>query len=212
MTHLLSRISEAHSDFSSQDHQNIKLNKNRLYEHSRLHIHYTTYDVRREQDVINLRTHSDIMLLANNDPSDRTGGHTMSSRDIYRYARVLGIFHVYEQHRATTNTSVWSEKERMEVLWVRWFKTDSNQPSGWTAARLPTISFIIDEADEADAYGFVNPQDVIRAAHIIPAFASRDITTEFPDNSTRCSVAHSHKENEEPGRENTDYERYFVNM
>jgi len=100
----------------------------------------------------------------------------------------------------------------MEVLWVRWFKTDSNLPSGWTAARLPAVSFIIDEADEADAYGFVNPQDVIRAAHIIPAFASDDITTEFPDNSARCSVAHSHKENEEPARKNSDYERYFVNM
>src|SRR5882762_5296979 len=104
MTHLLSRISEACSDFSTQDLQNIKLNKNRLYKHSRLHIHYTTYDVRREQDVINLRSHSDIMLLANNDPSDRTSGHATSSRDIYWYAQVLGIFHIYEQHRMTTNT------------------------------------------------------------------------------------------------------------
>ena len=195
-------------EFSGEDHRNIYFDKSRVYKHSKMRIHYTTYDVRREQDVINLRTHSDIMLLSDIDSSDSATGR---ASHLYRYARVLGIYHVYERHRATINTA-WSEKKRIEILWVRWFRIDSSRPSGWTAARLPTVTFIMDEADGTDAYGFVNPQDVIRSAHIIPAFDSEDIGTDFLDDSTRRSVAHSHRENEDSGRENFDYGCYYVNM
>jgi len=195
-------------EFSAEDHRNIYFDKNRVYEHSKFRIHYTTYDVQREQDVINLRTHSDIMLLGDIDSSDSTTGHTTH---LYRYAQVLGIFHVYERHRAMTSTA-WSEKQQIEILWVHWFRINSSQASGWTAARLPAVTFIMDDADGTNSYGFMNPQDVICSAHIIPAFDSDDIGTDFLDDSTRRSVAHSHKENEESGRENFDYGCYYVNM
>jgi len=52
------------------------------------------------------------MLLGDIDSSDSTTGRVS---DLYRYARVLGIFHVYERHRSTINTA-WSEKKRIEIL------------------------------------------------------------------------------------------------
>jgi hypothetical protein len=53
-----------------------------------MRINYTTYDVRRSQDIINTTTsRHDVMVLA--DPGD----HTAASHP-FRYARVLGVYHV----------------------------------------------------------------------------------------------------------------------
>jgi len=37
---------------------------NRIYSHKVLRVNYTTYDMRREQDSLNPRTHPDIMVLS----------------------------------------------------------------------------------------------------------------------------------------------------
>ena len=55
----------------------------RLYCHRTICINHTSYDMRREQDTINPRTHPDVMVLSS-DPD----GHP------YWYARVLQIFYV----------------------------------------------------------------------------------------------------------------------
>jgi hypothetical protein len=74
---------------ASLDHNSIFFKSDRMYQHQLLRINYTTYDVRRDQDVINPRTsRCDIMLLANNDNADSDTGHP------FWYARVLGIYHV----------------------------------------------------------------------------------------------------------------------
>ena len=217
--HLLSRTQEANENhrgqFSTQDHLNMRIVKSQLYQHTRFQVNYTTYDVRRERDVINLRTHTDIMLMADVACTDRD--HEAAPSHLYQYARVLGIFHMYVQHRATTESSAWSDKERVDVLWVRWFQVDSERPMSWSNARMPSLHFVTDSGD-LDTYGFVDPNSVIRGAHIIPTFASGDIGTDFLDDtgvgvdSSRCSLAHSHRENEDIGRTRMDYERYYVNM
>ena len=60
-----------------------------MYRHHLARFNYTTYDIRRSQDVINPGTsHHDIMLLANTDESNSNSKHP------FLYARVLGIYHV----------------------------------------------------------------------------------------------------------------------
>ncbi|KAG6329626.1 hypothetical protein ID866_9463 [Astraeus odoratus] len=62
---------------------------NRIYRHKVLRINYTTYDLRRAQDSLNPHTHSDIMVLSQEDSE-----HPHP----YWYARIIGIFHVDVQY------------------------------------------------------------------------------------------------------------------
>ena len=56
----------------------------------------------------------------------------------------------------------------MDVLWVRWFTIDKKHKAGWKAKRLYKIRFI-PNLDEG-AFGFLNPDDIICGAHLIPGF------------------------------------------
>jgi hypothetical protein len=59
---------------------------------------------------------------------------------------------------------------QIEALYVRWLAPLTNHQSGTKCARLPKVAFV-DESDR-DAFGFLNPGQVIRGVHLIPAFAS----------------------------------------
>jgi len=72
-------------NFSDEDRNQVTIVNNRLHEHSILQINYTTYDVRREQDSINPRTHADVLMLLHEDDDNR---HP------YWYACVIKIFHL----------------------------------------------------------------------------------------------------------------------
>ena len=120
----------------------------------------TTYDRRRDQNVINPRTHADIMVLASEEdvlPDAKTP---------YWYARVLGIYHTNVSYK--TGEDTWSEPERLEFLHVRWFGRAGRTMGGFRQRRPPRIGFVPEDDDEA--FGFVDPAQVIRGAHIIPAF------------------------------------------
>lgn len=55
---------------------------NQLYRHKVVRINYTTYDLRRDQDSINPRTHPHIITLS------------MPGTDHpFTYGRVIGVFH-----------------------------------------------------------------------------------------------------------------------
>jgi hypothetical protein len=81
----------------------------------------------------------------------------------YWYARVLGIYH--------TNIYVAGQREprRMEFLWVRWFGRDPDWSSGPTTCRLDRVGFVPEE--DPEAFGFLDPMEVLRACHLIPAFS-----------------------------------------
>ncbi|THH23073.1 hypothetical protein EUX98_g8103 [Antrodiella citrinella] len=66
---------------------NTAISNNRMYRHKVLRINYTTYDVRRAQDSLNPRTHSDIMMLAHEDNDN--------GRSQYWYAHIVRLFHVW---------------------------------------------------------------------------------------------------------------------
>ncbi|KZT00013.1 uncharacterized protein LAESUDRAFT_667105, partial [Laetiporus sulphureus 93-53] len=66
----------------------------------------------------------------------------------YWYGRVVGIFHVMVKH-----SGIWSKSSEphFDTLW------------------LPRIGFVPDE--DLHAFMFVNPDEVLHAAHLILAFA-----------------------------------------
>ena len=158
---------------------------NRIYHHRLLRINYTTYDLQREFDPINPRTDNrDIMLLANPD----SGDHPFS------YARVLGIFHANIVYTGPGSKDF--QSRRVEFLWVRWFEVLQDRLPIWEHDVLDTVKFL--PVTNEDAFGFVDPANVLRGCHIIPSFADGRLR---PDGvvMSRCAG------------DSDDWKRYFVN-
>lgn len=179
-------------EFSPDERDNIEIQKNRFYRHRRLRINYTTYDVRRAQDSVNPRKRRDIMLLSN---EDRDGAHP------YWYARTICVFHCMLRHRGLNGAA--GGWQRFEFLWVRWYSDPVND-FGWAKKRLPRLRFA--HENDPDAFGFINPADVVRSAHLIPAYHYGRTSTLL----TSPSLARSHGKDEE--EEEDDWESMYVNM
>ena len=120
--------------------------------------------MRREQDTINPRTHPDVMVLSHEDEGD--------SYHPYWYARVLGIFHVNIKHMGPSSRT--PNVQKIEFLYVRWFGRDLAHAAGWSARRLYRVGFL--SANSPGAFEFIDPLDVIRSVHMIPAFAHGKIS------------------------------------
>jgi hypothetical protein len=143
------------------DRNSIFFKGNRMYIHHLARFNYTTYDVRRSQDVINPGTsHRDIILLANNTGNNGDSNHP------FLYARVLGIYHVNVIY--TGEGSLDYAARRMEFLWVRWFEYDAHLPIAWTNSKLDPVRFL--PMSDERAFGFVDPNHVLRGCHIVPTF------------------------------------------
>lgn len=81
------------------------------------------------------------------------------------YARILGVYHAEVVHNVPGAPTV---PVPVEFLWVRWFRLDKTHVGGFKRKRLHRVEFVPDS--EPGAYGFVNPDEVIRGSHLIPAF------------------------------------------
>ena len=157
-----------------------------------MRINYTTYDVRRDGDVINPTSYPDIMVN-----SPETGPQAQP----YWYGRVIGVFHamVSSSHQDVKEKSL----RRMDFLWVRWFGMEPGRyRHGFRYARLPKIGFV--ESTDEYAFTFLDPAQVIRGAHIIPAFSKGR-------SSTLLSVTKSVARVLNP-EENDDWLNFYVNM
>jgi hypothetical protein len=88
----------------------------------------------------------------------------INRRTEFWYARVMGILHVNVLDKAHLR-----DFKRLDILWVRWFGQDGASPGGWKARRLERVGFVPD-SDVPGAFGFIDPSDVIRGCHLIPAF------------------------------------------
>ncbi|KAF7324097.1 hypothetical protein MKEN_00632100 [Mycena kentingensis (nom. inval.)] len=86
----------------------------------------------------------------------------------YWYAQVLRVFNatVFEIKPSGDLT----RSRRVEFLWVRWMGDEPGYRSSVAAGRLPKVGFVNDT--DPYAFGFLDPKQVIRAAHLIPEFAS----------------------------------------
>jgi hypothetical protein len=161
--HLLGRLigrefdGDMHEEFTDSDRNSIRFVGGKIYSVQTCRIYYTSYDLQRQSDTINPHTHPDIMLR-----SPVNGG-----AEPYWYARVLGVYHA----------NIWAESSvipdarnirRMDFLLVRWFGEESGYRSGFSRARLPKIGFV--ESTDEFAFSFVDPANVVRGCHLIPAF------------------------------------------
>lgn len=178
--------------FPTTDISRLSIEKDRMYLHKVLRVNYTTYDMRRGQDSINPRTHPNIMLLAHEDDGE-AGEHP------YWYARVLSLFHVHAR-LASSFPCVPDKVEKLDVLWVRWYGRDSTAPGGFETRRLHRIGFV--PHDNPYAFGFVNPASVLRASHLIPAYAHGQIRDLLPPSV--CARRSEEKD--------LDYQYYYVGM
>lgn len=84
----------------------------------------------------------------------------------YWYACVLGIYHANVGHRHAS--SYCTRTLRVNFLWVRWLTLDPSHRFGLSARRLPRLGFL--KPEHAGQFGFLDPQHVVRAVHLIPAF------------------------------------------
>ncbi|EJF58029.1 hypothetical protein DICSQDRAFT_68030, partial [Dichomitus squalens LYAD-421 SS1] len=164
--HLVRRFvgsdAEPEDGFSEQHTSGIQVLNDRLYRHSTIHINYTTYDMRREQDTINPRTHADITLLSSHTDDDNNAP--------FWYARVLSIFHAHVRYTGPGSTRTTHKWQRINFVWVRWFERDLAYSSGFQHRRLPRLQFM--DANDPDnvPFGFVDPDDIIQLTYLIPAF------------------------------------------
>jgi hypothetical protein len=161
--HRLSDPSLVEQSETGQTARDSVLFKNdRIYRHQLVRFNYTTYDVRRSQDVVNPNTsHRDIMLLANPDDLEGNANHP------FLYARVVGIFHANVIYTGPGMLDHFPRK--LDFLWVRWFQYCGSSSVIWKDCRLDCVRFPPTASD--GAFGFVDPRDVLRGCHIMPRFA-----------------------------------------
>ena len=153
-----------------------------MYRHEVLRVNYTTYDMRRAQDSVNVRTSPYIMALAHEDDDEEADWHP------YWYAKVLSVFHVKVRMVGHPDT------QKIDVLWVQWFGRDPDHKGGFSTRRLHCIG-LMDPEDPA-SYRFLDPSDVLRAVHLIPAFSTGRTPSEGADSD----------------RDTTKWEFYYVLM
>jgi hypothetical protein len=174
---------------SDDDLNGVLFKYDRIYQHQLMRINYTTYDVRRSQDFVNASTaHCNVMGLA--DPSDNNPAISHP----FKYARVLGIYHVNVVYVGPGMLNY--EPHKLEFLWVRWYRTIETTRAGWGGRKLDRLQFAPWGAD--DAFGFLDPSDVLRSCHIIPAFATGK---RHADRKSLSFLAH----------DSTDWTAYYVN-
>lgn len=196
-SHLLSRLLDKEFDggdaqYSPQERNTVIIRGLNIYRHNILKVNYTTYDMRRDQDIINPRSHSDVMIIAREEEDKH--------QQVYWYARVIGIYHASVVHtgpRAQTTAP-----QHMEFLFVRWYGRDPDWISSgfWKAKRLPRVGFVPYEEGHLP-FGFLDPACVIRAAHLVPAFTHGSSGQWLPPSK----IARRASEKDE------DWEYYYVN-
>lgn len=169
------------------ERDSIHFQNDRMYRHHLVRFNYTTYDVRRAQDVINPNTsHRDVMLLANTTD--------MGSEHPFLYARVLGVYHVNTIYAGEDMLDY--RARRVDFLWVRWFEYGGGKSIIWEDRNLDLVQF--PPMASEGAFGFVNPKDVLRSCHILPSFRRGHVHFDGLGLS-RCA------------RDARDWRGYFVN-
>jgi len=153
-------------------------------------VNYTTYDVRRDRDTVNTSSRRYVMVRT---PEVGENAHP------YWYAQVLGIYHT---HVATTHlAAVKHSAQPIQFLWVRWLGTEPGYRSGSRVARLPKVGFV--EATDDDAFGFLDPDLVIRGSHLIPVFHSGRTSDLMPYDGVTSARSTGEKD---------DWMNFYVNM
>ena len=197
--HIIARLlgkefnGEEHN-FTEAQRNSLTIAKNRIYRHLTLRINYTTYDMRRDQDCINVRSHSDVMVLAPDEPE-------AEEKHPYWYARICGIYHAevfFKRYKSKP-----AERRTINFLWVRWFGRQTERPGGFKTRRLNRVGFI--GASTPGAFGFLDPELIVRAVHMIPDFHGGRVSHYLPASSL-MRTARKHED-----QDGLEWEYYYVN-
>ena len=164
----------------------------RIYRCKTMRVNYTTYDVMRDGDVVHPKMYPDIMVK-----SPETGPEAQP----YWYARVIGIFHAYV---SSTHPDVGEKKlHPMDFLWVRWFGMEPGPyRHGFRLARLPKIGFV--QCSDYYAFTFLDPAQVIRGVHLIPAFSEERTSSLLPVTKSAARILKPDEQD--------DWVNFYVNM
>jgi hypothetical protein len=138
-----------------------------IYHHKLLRFHFTTYDVRRGTDIVNAGTSRHNVMLLAEDECESADRSTGSNSHPFLYARVIGAYHANVLYTGPGMRNY--EARRFDFLWVRWYELVNPASSGWSSSKLDTVRF--PPMHRANSFGFVDPKDILRGCHIIPAFA-----------------------------------------
>ena len=102
------------------------------------------------------------------------------------YGRLLGVFHanVVYGGPGMLDHRPW----RFDLLWVRWYEpteptSQADSSTVWSTRRLETYSLM--PLSNPEACNFINPADVVRAAHIIPQFSAGKCYEDHKDQTRR---------------------------
>jgi hypothetical protein len=180
--HILGRLLErpcqgdTYGDFSDAERNMVHILGNKLFEVSTITVNYTSYDIRRDYDLVNPRSHPDIMVFSPDSDTNDTSP--------FWYARVLKIYHadVWTSHPDVRDHST----HGMNILWVRWFGSEPGYNWGFGRACLPKIGFV--EWNDPFAFTFLDPAHVVRGCHLIPAFAEGRTSTLLPEGKSAARV------------------------
>ena len=148
--------------FTEAERATVSFVKNKIYQHKVMCVNYTTYDMRREQDSLNLCMHVNIMVLSQ---EMEPNAHP------YWYAHIIGIYHMLIRHASSPDPIP------IKFLFVCWYGLDLNCSScfGWKMRRMLKIGFVPDHPDVgSQAFRFLDPTQVICGVHLIPSFAEGD--------------------------------------
>ncbi|KAG9104782.1 hypothetical protein FRC07_009737 [Ceratobasidium sp. 392] len=161
--HLLARIRGVPdgTTFSESELDQVKIQKGQMYHHNNLRVNYTSYDVLRQQDVLNAGTpHCFVMLPA------ETGND--SKAHPFVYAKVLGVYHARIIHEDCL-------PQRMDFVHVRWLYYDYESPGGWDYKRLDRLAYVTCSTNDdiLDSFDFIDPASILRATHLLPDFCSK---------------------------------------
>ena len=109
------------------------------------------------------------------------------------YARILGIYHANVQYIGPGLRDY--NPRRLDFAHVRWYElvTPDAELDGVALDMLQLVSM-----DDPDAFDFINPAEILRGCHLIPAFAKSRTS---PDSDGSFPSANGSK----------DWKYYYVN-
>ncbi|KAJ3531757.1 hypothetical protein NMY22_g8020 [Coprinellus aureogranulatus] len=125
------------------DRDRVFIDKDRLYRHEILNVHFTSYEGRRERDILNPNTSRREFMCLREDC------------DASPKAPIL------------LRTS-FGKTRRFDVLWVRWFEELEDEKE-WADGQLDRVGFY--PLEDQTAFDFLDPTHVLHACHLIPRFS-----------------------------------------
>jgi len=164
--------------------KHIILGHDRMYMHKIIMFNYMTYDMRWDQDVLNPGTsYCNFMALAQPDSTEPSDEHP------FLYSQILGVFHVNVIYNGPGMTDY--NPRRYDFLWVRWYDLENSVLHKSKTTKLKASHrlnhLVFPSLDEEDSVGFLDPADVLRGCHIIPAFAQKKCFSDSKEELSKCA-------------------------